>query len=124
MKKYISILLLATMFSGCASIMHGGGDQVVGIATNPVGATIIIEGQRYTSPAKVNLKRNQNYIGTVEMDGYETASFTVTKKISGWVWGNIVFGGLVGLVIDLAIGGAHNLNPDNVTVDLKRKMLG
>ena len=122
MKNVICLLVIVAVFaSGCASIMHGGGDQTVGIATNPVGATIIVEGQRYTSPARVNLKRNQNYTGTVEMGGYETASFTVTKKISGWVWGNIVFGGLIGLVIDLAVGGAHNLTPENITVDLKKK---
>ena len=100
--------------------MHGGGSQTVGIATNPVDATVTIEGQKYTTPARIDLKRSQNYTGIVEKDGYETASFTITKKISGWIWGNIVFGGLIGLVVDLAIGGAHNLAPENVTVDLHR----
>lgn len=121
MKKEIVLLVcLAMTFSSCASIMHGGGSQTVGLASNPTGAAVTIEGQKYTTPARVDLKRNQNYTGIVEKEGYETASFTITKKISGWIWGNIVFGGIIGLVVDLAIGGAHNLAPENVTVDLKR----
>lgn len=122
MKKYLSLFLSTILlFSGCASIMHGGGSQAVGIATNPVGATIIINGQRYTSPANIELKRNQGYVGTIEMDGYETASFTINKKVSGWIWGNIIFGGLIGLVIDYAVGGVHNLDPNNLVIDLKKK---
>jgi hypothetical protein len=34
------------------------------------------------------------------------------------VWGNILFGGLIGLVVDFASGGVYNIAPENVHVDL------
>ena len=120
-KSLVALLIMTLVFSGCASIMHGGGGQAVGISTNPAGATLTINGQKYTSPASIELRRNQNYVGTAEYPGYETASFSISKKVSGWVWGNIVFGGIIGLIIDFAIGGIDNLDPNNVTIDLKKK---
>ena len=35
--------------------------------------------------------------------------------MSGWVWGNLVFGGLIGLAVDAVSGGLYNLPPDQMT---------
>jgi hypothetical protein len=48
----------------------------------------------------------------VAVEGAEFAGFeaTVTRSVSGWVWGNVVFGGLVGLAVD-AISGYLQAQP-------------
>jgi hypothetical protein len=36
------------------------------------------------------------------------------RGTSGWVWGNIVFGGLIGLVVDASTGAMYKLTPEQV----------
>ena len=43
---------------------------------------------------------------------YET---TLTRKVRGWVWRSIVFGGLIGLAVDAISGGLYNLTPEQVS---------
>lgn len=43
---------------------------------------------------------------------------TLTKSVSGWVWGNIIFGGLIGLAVDAITGGLYNLNPGQLAATL------
>ena len=53
------------------------------------------------------------------LDGYHPYELTLTKKSNGWVWGNIVFGGLIGLVVDASTGSLYKLSPEQVNADLK-----
>ncbi len=46
---------------------------------------------------------------------------TLTKKTNGWVWGNIVFGGLIGLAIDASTGGMYKLTPEQVSAELRKE---
>ena len=39
-------------------------------------------------------------------------------KTSAWIIGNILFGGLIGCGIDLLSGGAYNLTPESIDVNL------
>jgi hypothetical protein len=41
---------------------------------------------------------------------------------SGWVWGNIAFGGLIGLGVDFISGGAYQLYPDNLRLCSHRQL--
>ena|SRR5712691_7888642 len=43
---------------------------------------------------------------------------TLTRSVSGWVWGNIVFGGLIGLAVDAIDGAFYNLSPEQVSATL------
>jgi hypothetical protein len=40
--------------------------------------------------------------------------------VSGWVWGNLVFGGIPGLAIDAITGGLYKLAPEHVMATLAR----
>ena len=51
----------------------------------------------------------------IELAGYKPYETTLTRKVSGWVWGNIVFGGLIGLAVDAISGGLYNLTPEQVS---------
>jgi hypothetical protein len=90
------------------------------LQTDPPGVTAIIDGvMRVQTPTSVKLKRGKDHFITFEKEGYEQANVTVDHELSGWVWGNIVLGGLIGLAIDFTSGGAYKLEPDAVSVTLK-----
>ena len=55
----------------------------------------------------------------IELDGYHADETTLTREVSGWVWGNIVFEGLIGSVIDASAGGMYKLSPEQINADLK-----
>lgn len=112
------IALVATV--GCASIIHGR-TQKVGISSSPTGATVTIDNKPLGStPLFADLKRGEEHIVTIEMAGYEKSQLTLTKSVSGWVWGNIVFGGLIGLAVDAISGGLYNLSPEQLNAELRK----
>lgn len=82
---------------------------------------IIVGGKKQPSktPVTINLKRKKNYIIQVKKEGYIPESRTITRKTSPWIIGNILFGGIIGLVVDFRMGGAYNLNPENLHFNLK-----
>jgi hypothetical protein len=43
------------------------------------------------------------------------------KKTSGWVWGNIVFGGVVGVVVDASTGAMYRLTPGSVDANMETR---
>jgi len=70
------------------------------------------------TPASVDLKRNQSHTFVFHKDGYKDDSFVITSGTSGWVWGNVLIGGLIGGVVDFASGGARKLSQESVHVTL------
>lgn len=48
----------------------------------------------------------------------------INRMVSGWVAGNIVFGGLIGLAIDAASGGMYKLSPEQVDARLDGERAG
>lgn len=116
MKKTMTSLRLAilaaacALSAGCATIVHGGWNQNVAVAA-PAGAEIKVSpgGQVFTAPAVIPLKRNRTHTLTV---GEE--SITISPRLSGWILGNVIVGGLFGIVIDAAFGGGWVLTPDAV----------
>jgi PEGA domain-containing protein len=102
----------------CASIMHGT-HQDIGISSNPTGAQVLVDGQtKGTTPVIANLTRKDNHIVRIDLAGYKPFETTLTRSVSGWVWGNIVFGGLIGLAVDAIDGGLYNLTPEQISSTL------
>lgn len=99
--------------------MHGT-TQEVGISSNPSNANVTLIGQAYGStPIILDLKRAKSYMVIIELDGCHADETTLTREVSGWVWGNIVFEGLIGSVIDASAGGMYKLSPEQINADLK-----
>lgn len=119
--KVISVFALAVVLSaGCASIMHGT-TQKIGVSSSPTGASVIVDNKPLgMTPVFADLKRGEEHIISIEAPGYQKAQLTVTKSVSGWVWGNIVLGGLIGLAVDAITGGLYNLSPEQITAELKK----
>lgn len=118
----IVILTLSLFLQSCASIINGSR-QKVKIDSFPSGATIIVSGQEMgVTPTKINLSRKKSYSLELEKDGYETESAYITKQFNGWIWGNLIFGGPIGAIIDFGTGASYSfvqndyvitLNPEN-----------
>ncbi len=107
------------MSSGCATIVNGK-TQEISISTVPPGATVTIDGtQTLITPAKVELRRNKDYVLTFTKDGYQTQVIPITGVLSGWLIGNLVFGGLIGGGVDAATGAGFTLTPEAVAIVLQ-----
>jgi hypothetical protein len=116
--KAITIAAIATLF-GCASIIHGS-TQDIAISTNPSGANVVVDGETLgRTPVIAHLKRGDNHMLRAELPGYVPYEMAFTKEVSGWVWGNLVFGGLIGLAVDAISGGLYYLTPEQVMGELR-----
>jgi hypothetical protein len=105
--------------TGCATIVHGTR-QEVGISSTPTGATVMIDNNDVgVTPVVSKLTRKQNHIVKIQLAGYQPFETTLTHSVSGWVWGNLAFGGLIGLVVDASSGGIYKLNPEQVEGQLQ-----
>ena len=115
----ISMLCFAFLLSSCATIMHGTTEEV-SINSNPSGADVIIDGSTAgQTPLIKDLKRKNLHLVRIELEGYSPYELRLTRKVSGWVWGNIVFGGLVDLAVDAITGGLYKLDPTVITAELR-----
>ncbi|HEX6746211.1 MAG TPA: PEGA domain-containing protein [Longimicrobium sp.] len=113
MRKSVAVLA-SLMMAGCATIMQGSKQQV-GISSTPSGATIFVDSQQVgTTPATVPLARKRSHTVRLELAGYQPYEIALSRKTSGWVWGNLVFGGLPGLAVDAITGGLYKLTPEDV----------
>ncbi len=119
MNKFLFSLLVTFSLSGCATIMHGT-DQSLTVSSTPPGAAVMVNGVKMgTTPMAIELDRGDQHFVTVAKDGFTPAEFTVTKEVSGWAWGNIFLGGLIGLAVDAATGGLYNLEPTRLDADMQ-----
>jgi hypothetical protein len=65
------------------------------------------KGAGYFKPASYTLRFTK--------DGFEPSEMHLKGTVSGWYFGNIVFGGLIGMVaVDPATGAMYKLRPDTV----------
>lgn len=113
------LLPLCVTFTGCGTIMDGT-KQEIGFSSSPSNAVVTIDGKMIgTTPLTESLKRKNTHKVVMTLDGYHPYEMTLTKKTNGWVWGNIIFGGLIGLAVDAATGGLYKLTPEQVNADLK-----
>jgi uncharacterized protein YceK len=131
MKKSVISLAVGVLFlSGCASIIDGG-TQTIAFKSVPDTAAISIAnraGEKVhtgTTPMTVTLKRGagyfkaESYTVSVSKEGYASKDITVTSSINGWYFGNILLGGLIGmLIVDPITGAMYNLSPDSVSATL------
>lgn len=126
MKNSIFSLLLFSMainLSSCATIMHGT-TQTVGIASNPTSANVWVDRIFVANtPTIVEMSRKDHHIVRIELEGYQPYEATFTRQMSRWVFGNLAFGGLIGLAVDAISGGIYVLTPENIQVEMKNQNL-
>lgn len=128
--KRILIGLAAIGLGGCATIFEGS-TQPVTFKSVPEAAGISITnraGEKIhagTTPVTLTLKRGAGYFKSevysvrIEKEGFKTKDLTVTGSVNGWYVGNILFGGIIGLlIVDPATGAMYDLAPDTINASL------
>jgi hypothetical protein len=124
-KCSFGILLISLfIFQGCATIVHGTGEEI-SIGSTPSGATVIVDSQeKGKTPLVVDCKRKDSHKIRIELAGYEPYEINLETTTSGWFLGNIIFfGGPVGFGVDSISGGEYNLYPKQVQATLAKAAL-
>ncbi len=116
--RTVAIFIASIVSTACATIMHGSS-QDVGITSNPTRAIVAIDNQNAGhTPFVARLSRREAHVVRISAEGYEPAELTLTRHTSNWVWGNIIFGGLVGVAVDAISGGLYKLSPEQLAASL------
>jgi hypothetical protein len=121
-----TVIGVCAAVSGCASIVHGG-PRSVPIASSPPGATVSIYDRNNTLvmtnttpfvaklPVKFGYFKGPNYRLEFSMPGRAPAVVNLDSSVSGWYFGNLAFGGLIGmLIVDPLTGAMYNLTPEKI----------
>ena len=77
-----------------------------------------------TLPSGRGYFKGEAYTITFKKEGYADTNATLETSMSGWYWGNIVFGGLIGmLVVDPMTGAMYKL-PEDAAANLGNPLAG
>lgn len=120
MHRLLSLVLFAICsLPSCATIVDNGADHVP-ISTEPAGAVVIVKGATVgKTPTTIPVSRSGSAVLVrLELEGHHPQEVAVDTSFNGWFIGNIVFGGIIGIVVDLASGNAwhHDTTPVHVTL--------
>jgi uncharacterized protein YceK len=120
MYAVFAVFMAISVGSGCATIVNGT-TQKISFSSYPSGATVSVNGtSKGITPIIAELERGTAQNLKIELKGFIPYETTLTKTTSGWVWGNILFGGIVGVVIDATNGAMYRLTPEQLNVELKK----
>lgn len=94
MKNIIPILLAATLFTSCATLMRKDTKQDVTFTTDPPKATVFVDGKNVgASPVTVSLETTESHTIKYELEGYPTVNYSVDGKIlPKYIAGDIMLG--------------------------------
>src|SRR6478735_3482826 len=109
LKRTLQIVPFSFLAS-CASIVSKS-NWPFSVDSNPDGAHVSIvnrkgiEVYKGRTPAAMRLRSGagfftkESYTVTLSLNGYESKKINVECKLNGWYFGNVVFGGFIGLLI-------------------------
>ena len=131
-KKGLFIIISLPFLTGCASIVSKS-TWPFSVDSNPAGASVSItnkagkEVYKGRTPVAMKLKSGagffskESYTVSLSLNGYETKKVNVECKINGWYFGNIVIGGIVGmLIVDPATGAMYKLDSEGISENLSK----
>lgn len=122
----MTAVVLAALFllSSCASIVSKG-TYPLSVNSSPNNAKVSITDKKGTevylgnTPATVKLKAGAGFFAKAEYQlklsspGYDEKVVPINFKLDGWYFGNILFGGLIGmLIVDPATGAMWKIETE------------
>ena len=135
-KKFISLSLIALMFSSCASIFSGSEQEVNLSAANGDNVVVRIGDAKHTLPARVKLKRRGENIQILESDNPAYQSSNVNSAsldvmggggVNPIYWTNLIgfvlflVPGFVGTLVDVSTGAAYQYSNEHLVVPVYKK---
>lgn len=133
--KFISVMAMAVfVLSGCASIVSKS-NWPINIKSSPEQANVrvtdvkeekeIFQGLTPTSvtlSSKGGYFKGKTYMVEVSKEGFNTQKIEIISNINGWYFGNILLGGLIGmLIVDPLTGAMWTLAPREINSTLQSK---
>ena len=118
--KIILVTAVLLGFCSCATIILGSR-QSIGISSSPSKAKIFVNDEEVgITPKTIDIKKGaaKSFKIRIELEGYEPYETVLSRKTSGWIAGNILLGGIIGLAVDYATGGAYILTPEQIEAQL------
>lgn len=131
----VSAFAATLLTSGCASIV-GDSKYPVNVSSTPSGASFTVKNKdgivvhsgstpnSVTLPSGRGYFKGEDYTITFKKDGYADSTAKLETSMSGWYWGNIVFGGLIGLLVVDPMTGAMYKLPEEVKGNLGNPLAG
>jgi hypothetical protein len=124
--RYPTLAVLAALVvltSGCATITKGSS-QTITVDTDPSGAicTLTRDAKMLAvvnpTPGSISISKDSGAISVIcKKESFLDAAGTMTSQFQAMTFGNILFGGLIGIAVDAASGATHEY-PPLVTITL------
>ena len=111
------------MLLGACATLFSGTKQTIHVDSDPQGAACEMKRNgvliaSFSTPAEVRVEKTKHDIVlTCSKPSYDNAYSGADSEIEGWVYGNLIIGGLVGWGIDSATG-ADNDYRDHIMLKL------
>ncbi len=124
MKKILILSVLA--LTGCATIMDGGPDTINVMTSDgsKVQAQLHTSAgiQHLTLPTFVTVPKSCSDMTIYVMEDKKTnqSSAIASSSVNPWIFGNIIFGGLIGLAVDGVTGNMCTYD-NSVIVPVSKK---
>lgn len=124
MQKIICLFVVA--LGGCATIVDGGPDTINIMTSDggPAPARVMSKAgvQQVWLPTVISVPKSCSdiSINLREDDYIYSSSAVIQSSVNPWVFGNIIFGGLLGLAIDAVAGNVCTYDT-NVVVPVYSK---
>lgn len=120
--RLVVILALALAASGCASITRGTTDQVQINSDPPEAQAKTSLGHMCVTPCSLQFNRKDEFTVVLSKPGYHSAEVEVKTQVAGsgaaGFAGNVLLGGVVGMVADASTGATLEHMPNPVTARL------
>ena len=112
MQSLVRVLIILPLLAlgACATIVEGD-DQTVSVITDPPGATCMLTREGVTvgvanpTPSSVVLEKDSDNISVIcKKSGHFDGASTLSSSFQNLTFGNVIFGGIIGVVVDAASG--------------------
>ena len=119
------LVIYFTFFFFCATIVSDSR-YTYNVDSQPQGArvSVIVRGAEMTTfktPGMTSVDMKQDYMLKFTLDGYETQTILLEKGLNYWFFGNILCGGLIGIVVDIVTGAMWR--PENGNTNIQISMV-
>ena len=100
-------LVASILCFSCASIVAPGPD-VVPVTSEPAGAEVYLNGELCgVTPTQLVVPRGHRGSDVVELrHGALRSTVDVPGVLNGWIFGNVLLGGIIGIVVDGITGNS------------------
>ncbi len=134
-KRILFLMFVTFILYSCATIVSTS-KYPVSLNSNPSNAKVTVTNDKHvtvfegTTPAMVTLKSGSGYFKPAtylikfEKEGYISKNYSIHSDMDMWYIGNLLFGGLIGmLIVDPITGAMYKIEMDNIHAELDKSQI-